>query len=684
MGEEISDKDLAITLIGSLPHEVFQSLIVSLDVMMEEKMCFGMVRSLLVCGVDRKAESSNVIDARTAMIKLSGRCNICKKVGHMAKNCFQKKGQKSSTPRGVECHNSGKIGHIAKSCWKNNDAKGGRSKAAVASEKEEEIALKCSTKHSKVYWIFDSGASQHMTPNLDLIDNYKKYEVPRAVKLGDDAVIPAYGCGSMSVKLENGEIPNVRLHDVLYVPDLGNSLLSVPSMTKRGAQILFSGDQCTIMKGSKVVGKSATSGNVLSIEVAKSETAQFALSEKSMKLRHGRFGHVNVQSLKKAASSEAFLGMGDVAYEKFNCESCADGKQHKTSFPKSVNQSSELLQVVRSDVCGTMETDSLGGSRYFVTFFDVKSKYVHVYFMSHKSEVTEVFKKFCNMAENRTERRIKILRSDNGGEYRSKEMEKFQSERGIVWQTTIPYTPEQNGVAERMNRTKLETENSMLSFAKLDKPFWAEAVSTAVYIRNKSLPSNDSVTPYEKWFGTKPDVSNLCIFGRFETRSMVVSRDVNFLESQLLKDSFLVTELSGGEEFSSQQKQITIEVVRDEEGATTIPDDTTVVQVEPVVETVTEEPQVLRTYERTFMNSIENLPDKRKRKPAAVCCVANDVVEEPKTLKSALNSAHSEEWLKAAESEFQSLTKMKTWQLVPRENECCWKHMGFQSEEKFR
>ena len=122
-----------------------------------------------------------------------------------------------------------------------------------------------------------------------------------------------------------------------------------------------------------------------------------------MKLWHERFGIVNVQLLKKAASSETVLGMGNVAYEKFNGESCADGKQHKTSFPKSVNQSSELLQVVHSDVCGSMETDSLGGSRCFVTFIDDKSKYVHVCFMSHMSEVTEVFKTVCNMAENQTE-----------------------------------------------------------------------------------------------------------------------------------------------------------------------------------------------------------------------------------------------------------------------------------------
>ena len=247
--------------------------------------------------------------------------NICKKVGHLAKNCFKKKEQKSSTLRGVECHNCGKIGHIAKKCSKKNDAKGGQSKAAVAvgCEEEEEITLKCSTNHSKVSensWIIDSGASQHMTPNLAPIDSYKKYEIPRAVKLGDEVVIRAYGCGSMSVKLQNGEITNVRLHDVLYVPDLVNSLLGVPSMRKRGAQTLFSRDQCTIMKGSKVVGNSATSENVWSFEVAKSETVQVAL-----KLWHERFGYVNVQSLKKAASSEAVLGLGNDAYEKFNCES---------------------------------------------------------------------------------------------------------------------------------------------------------------------------------------------------------------------------------------------------------------------------------------------------------------------------------------------------------------------------
>ena len=103
MGEEISDKNLAMILIQSLSHEDldFQSLIVSLVVMGEEKMSFDMVKNLLVCGADRNAESSNVLDARSAIIKFSGKCNICKKVGNMAKNCFQKKDPKSSTPRGV-------------------------------------------------------------------------------------------------------------------------------------------------------------------------------------------------------------------------------------------------------------------------------------------------------------------------------------------------------------------------------------------------------------------------------------------------------------------------------------------------------------------------------------------------------------------------------------------------------
>ena len=109
---------------------------------------------------------------------------------------------------------------------------------------------------------------------------------------------------------------------------------------------------------------------------------------------------------------------------------------------------------------------------------------------------------------------IKSLRSDNGGEYTSKEFDTFCKNRGIHRQFSNPYTPEQNGVSERFNRTMIESARSMLYHAKLPLEFWAEAVNTAVYIRNRSpTTSLNYGTPYECWFGSKPDVSHMRVFG---------------------------------------------------------------------------------------------------------------------------------------------------------------------------
>ena len=109
---------------------------------------------------------------------------------------------------------------------------------------------------------------------------------------------------------------------------------------------------------------------------------------------------------------------------------------------------------------------------------------------------------------------VKSVRSDNGGEYVSKAFTKFCAEKGITQQMTNPYTPEQNGVSERLNRTIIEAVRSMLIHSNLPSKFWAEAVQTAVYVQNR-VPTSAvrNMTPYECWFGRKPDISNLRVFG---------------------------------------------------------------------------------------------------------------------------------------------------------------------------
>ena len=134
--------------------------------------------------------------------------------------------------------------------------------------------------------------------------------------------------------------------------------------------------------------------------------------------------------------------------------------------------------------------------------------------MKSKSEVLERFKEFVALFEKLTEKRVKRIRSDNGGEYTSEEFKKYCKDHGIIMENTIPYIPQQNGVSERMNCTVMETARSLLYHAGLPLTFWAEAVSTAVYVRNRSPTSSlNGKIPYEVWHNEKPNVSHLKVFG---------------------------------------------------------------------------------------------------------------------------------------------------------------------------
>ena len=158
---------------------------------------------------------------------------------------------------------------------------------------------------------------------------------------------------------------------------------------------------------------------------------------------------------------------------------------HRNPFKPVGEIRSTKSYKIHSDVCGPMSTESIGGKKYFVTFTDDYSCCCSVYFMKHKSEVLEKFKDF-EAATTSSRERIRKLRTDNGGEYVSKEFEAYLKSKRIFHEVSVPHSPEQNGVAERMNRTLMESARSMLSHAGLSNRYWAEAVATAAYIRNRT------------------------------------------------------------------------------------------------------------------------------------------------------------------------------------------------------
>ena len=187
----------------------------------------------------------------------------------------------------------------------------------------------------------------------------------------------------------------------------------------------------------------------------------------------------------------------------------------RKSFPSGVSwRASNCLELIHADLCGPINTESIGGSRYFFLITDDYSRMSWVYFMKNKSEAFENFKNFKAMVEKQSEKSIKVLRTDRGGEFCSNEFNHFCETNGIRRELTAPYTPEQNGVAERKNRTVVEMARSMLKAKHLPNSLWAEAVATAVFLLNLSpTKAVQNRTPYEAWGGTKPTVSHLKVFG---------------------------------------------------------------------------------------------------------------------------------------------------------------------------
>lgn len=182
-------------------------------------------------------------------------------------------------------------------------------------------------------------------------------------------------------------------------------------------------------------------------------------------------------------------------------------------FPhKSENRAKSILDLVHSDVCGPMQTMSPSGKRYILTFIDDYSKYAVIYLLAHKSEVIEKFKEYVQMCRTMFNKTPKFLRTDNGGEYISKQFNVYLQQNGIQIQRSAPYSPQQNGVAERKNRTLVEMARCMLFDAKMEK-FWAEAVTMANYVQNRLPAKGIENTPYQDWYGTKPSIEYFKRFG---------------------------------------------------------------------------------------------------------------------------------------------------------------------------
>ena len=246
----------------------------------------------------------------------------------------------------------------------------------------------------------------------------------------------------------NGKIQKCKLSDVLYVPDLLHNLLSVSKAASNRKSFEFRQSHCNIIDNKFGVIATATKCRNLyylnctgsNLSVKENHTAMKSASTDRTKesIWHRRYGHLGARNLERIAKEHLVDGFDcEPTKESSFCEPCVDGKQSTLSFPKTVGErSDELLGIIHSDACGKIETWSLSTAEYFTTFIN-KSRFVWVYTLKNKSEVFEKLTEWKSMVEKSSGMKVKVLRTDNGGEYTSKEFEQYLKKQGTQHELTV-------------------------------------------------------------------------------------------------------------------------------------------------------------------------------------------------------------------------------------------------------
>ncbi|GJX57157.1 putative ribonuclease H-like domain-containing protein [Tanacetum coccineum] len=233
-------------------------------------------------------------------------------------------------------------------------------------------------------------------------------------------------------------------------------------------------------------------------------------------LWHKRLGHINFKNINKLVKDNIVRGLPTKRFENDQtCVACLKGKQHRASCKSKVlNPITKPLFMLHMDLFGPTFVSILMHKKYCLVVTDDYSRFTWVFFLTTKYETSEILKNFIKVIENLMDKKVKIIRSDHGTEFKNKVMDDFCREKGIKREYSVARTPRQNGVAERRNMTLIEAARTMLAYSKLPTTFWAEAVSTACYVQNRVLVVKSyNKIPYELFRGFKPALGFMRPFG---------------------------------------------------------------------------------------------------------------------------------------------------------------------------
>ncbi|GJR49961.1 putative ribonuclease H-like domain-containing protein [Tanacetum coccineum] len=369
--------------------------------------------------------------------------------------------------------------------------------------------------------IVDSGCSRHMTGNKAYLAEFQDFN-------GGPV---AFG-GSKGYITGKGKIKTRKLdfEDVCFVKELQHfNLFSVSQMCDKKNKVLFTDSECLVLSPefklpdeNQVLLKVPRQNNMYSFNLENIVPSgglacliAKATTDESNKW-HRRLGHVNFKNLNKLVKGNLVRGLPSKLFQNdHTCVACQKGKQHKASCKaKAVSSISHTLQLLHMDLFGPTSVRSLNHKTYCLVITDDFSRFSWVFFLRTKDETSGILKDFIRQIENQLNQKVKTIRCDNGTEFKNRDVIEFCGSKGIKREYSNARTPQQNGVAERKNRTLIEAARTMLADSFLPNTFWAEAVSTACYVLNRVLVTKPhNKTPYELLTGKIPIISYIRPFG---------------------------------------------------------------------------------------------------------------------------------------------------------------------------
>jgi Integrase core domain/GAG-pre-integrase domain len=341
-------------------------------------------------------------------------------------------------------------------------------------------------------WIVNSDASRHVTGNAREFSSYTHLAMPESIQTVDGTTQSVVGKGIVNYD-------SVTLSNVLHAPSFSVNLLSISVIIlqlkcvvtfdipkvifqeKRTGRRLGTG---TWRSGLWYLDREGMDSTLISMVERVGVGGSEMSAEKVLMLDHQRMGHHSFNVLSRLYPS--LFEKADKS--KLICDACEFGKLTKSSYVSSGHRSSCGFDLIHSDIWGPCSTNSMNGYRYSVTFIDCFPRVTWVYLMKNKSEVFDCFKDFHRSIQTQYGAVVKVLRSDSGTMYTNRIFREYLSAQGIHHQTTCPYTPARNGVAEKKNRHLLEVARSMMISMNVPKQLWGQAVLTAAQLINM-MPS---------------------------------------------------------------------------------------------------------------------------------------------------------------------------------------------------